>query len=611
MSVRSIVFGLASAAATLLSSEMVLAAAGDDSANDIASRTAPGETASQSCGSSGFIVVTFRAGGTVVSTIESGTPCTPGGGGGGGGGISSSLPAELQAQLEQDLRAQHIQNDVDAFMQGLPNLDDALVDALGDLQALQDQEISEFTDEEKSALASQYRGTIASLRSLIAGKRSEITRLEGLIAPARARAEAATANARTVEAEARAAEAELARVRAEAANSPTGRALSEAETDLATLRSEIANLSQQLQSGTPNADYISNKLGAARLRADAALARVEQARSAHAAVQARVASASEAASQAREASMRADSEATGALGKVSEIQGKIARLRTENSSYQSEISEYQALIRALETQNQLAGPSGDAFETLRANGIEFWSRGSWFTADDTQSGRNQEVEQKNITLGVNGRLSERLLLGLAVSYIDGENTDQTGAGISSDTETFLFAPYLAYQLSEDLTFDASGVFGITDVSLTRATTATASYDATTMGGQVGLSLRHRLSQVISLTGRVGQSYVTTDSDGYTDTGGVTVASSDNEQAATSLSGRINVSTDPDWRWHGALKVRYDTIDPGNGVDRLHGTLSTGLEYNPGAYAVAVQANRSVFRSNYEATGFGLQVRVPF
>lgn len=573
------------------------AGAGDDPASVVASRTAPGETTSQSCGGNGFVVVTFSVGSSVVSTVESGTPCSSGGTSGGSSGGSTPLPSDLQAIIDNDLQvgrqnalAQGFMDKVNEVLEEDPDAGFEALDDLGDLEG----EDTEFTDEEKAALLSSYRRQLSEARSDLRSLRSDLSDLRSALNDAQIDA---AANLPKLMDDLREAQAALAGVKYEAQQLPTAHDLAAAEAELEARREEL----KQAQARTSDP----NVLGAAQARLSLAQIRATDARKAHAAATA------EFEAEAQADVQRAAAAIDGNNARVKSLETQISGTEVEMSFKQSTVSRLESLIRALEQQNQLAGPSDDAFETLRTQGLEFWSRGSLTFVDDTRSGRRQEGEQKEITLGVHGRLSEQLTVGLAVSYADGESRDQTGTGISSDAETFMVAPYLAYQLSEDLALDASGVYGITDVSLTRATTATASYDATTIGAQIGLSMRHKLSKVISLTGRVGQSYVTTDSDGYTDTGGVTVASSDNEQAATSLSGRINVSTDPDWRWHGALKLRYDTIDPGNSVDRLYGTLSTGLEYNPGPYAVAVQANRSVFRSNYEATGLSLQVRVPF
>eukprot|EP00435_Cladocopium_sp_Y103_P077250 s1_g989.t1 len=577
----------------------------DPTAANLIANALPGETTSTSCNSSGFIVVTFMGMSGGSSMVESSTTCTPGSGGSGGG--TSSLTAQQQAELESELQgrrsAQVAQGLVDQLFDAIAQGGDeaqAAAQEAADFNAgeEEDTDLSEFTDEEKSVLAQELRAQIANLRRFISNTQREMPEL---------RAKLAAAQDREKEAEIarQEAEAKLDRARYLRENSPTAKAVAAAEAELAAVNDKIENLRGLAYDHTyAGQESAINRLNAELIRRGFAEQKVADAKAENAFIEAEF-----------EAAWRALQDAEGDHASLSieadRIRANINTARSDMSSAQASIADLQTKIRALEQQNQLAGPSGDAFETLRARGLEFWSRGSVAFADDTQSGRNQEIEQQEITLGVQGRFSERLLLGLAVSYVEGENEDQTGTGISTDTDSFLFAPYLGYQLSEDLALDASGVYGFTDVSLTRATTATASYDSTTIGGAVGLSARHKLSEVISLTGRVGQSYFTTDVDGYTDTGGVTVASSDNEQAATSLSGRINVSTDPGWHWHGALNVRYDTIDPGNGVDRLYGALSTGLEYNPGPYAVAVQASRTVFRSNYEATGLSLQVRVPF
>lgn len=592
--------------ASLLSAPSAHAGAGDDPAGVIASRTAPGETTSQSCGGNGFVIVTFSVGSSVVSTVESGTPCSSGGGGGSSGG-STPADSELQAIIENDLQvgrqnaiAQGIMDQLDSILEENPDAGFEAFDELGDGT---DEEGTEFSDEEKAALLSSYRRQLSEARSDLRSLRSKLSDLRSELQDAKI---AADANMPKLIDDLRAAQAALAGVQYEAQHLPTARDLAAAEAELEARREELEQ-AQALASDPnyPRPAYAQNMAGAAQARLSLAEIQVTDARKAHTAATA----AFEAEAQADV--QRAAAAIDGSNARVRNLETQISNAETEMSFTQSTVSRLEALIRTLEQQNQFAGPSGDAFETLRAQGLEFWSRGSLTFVDDTRSGRRQEGEQKDITLGGHGRLSERLIVGLAFSYVDGKNEDQTGTGISSDTESFLLAPYLAYRLSEDLALEANAVYGITDISQTRARVATASYDATTIGGQISLSARHKLSKEISLTGRVGQSYVTTDSDGYTDTGGLTVESSDKEQAVSSLSGRVNVTTDPDWRWHGALKVRYDMIDPGNNQDRFYGALSTGLEYNSGTYAVAVQASRTVFRSQYEATGFSLQIRVPF
>lgn len=597
---RSFFVGLTGLVAFAFPLQFAFAAAGDDPASVIETRTGPGETTSQSCGSNRFIDVTFLLGSTVVSTIESGTPCS----GGGGGGGSTPLSADLQSMVERDLLEQRLDGMAQNLLENLDELSqEELEEGIGAGEDAQNEENPEFSDEEKSALLSDYKSQVANARADLIRYRSEISEMRSELKDASIEA---AQRMPQLDADLKAAEAVFARVGTDVENLPTARALATAEKEFQA-RQEEMQVAQELADDPTyhRPTYIQNVLGATRIRFTLAQAKLAEANAAHAAAKTALETSAQADVQRAEAAI-ADN-----IERVKILETGISKTEYLVSSTQHNITRLEGLIRALEQQNQFAGPSGDTFKALRARGLEFWSRGSVAFADDTQAGRNQEIEQQEVTLGLHGRFSERFLAGLAVSFVTADNKDQTGTAISTDTETFMFAPYFAYQLSDDLALDAGAVYGLTDVSLTRATTATASHDATTLGGQIGLSVRHRLSEVVSLTGRVGQSYVTTDSDGYTDTGGVTVASSDSEQAATSFSGRIYVSTDPDWRWHGALRVQYDTIDPGNGLDRLYGRLSTGLEYNPGPYAVAVQANRSVFRSNYQATGLSLQVRVPF
>jgi len=565
------------------------AAAGDDPASVIATRTGPGETTSQSCGSNGFIMVSFFLGSVLVSSIESGTTCS----GGGGGGTSNATAPDVQSQLEQDLLEVQHKRLVEVFLNNLSDHADVFAALSAEEGAIESLVYGETppdaSEADREALLTKYLSELANSMSAL-----EFNKLEGITLEMQLKALGVKLPLMEAEKDAARHAYELTKLVAE-----TSVDVAEARADLELFNKDVEHWEQLIEEGR-SSRYVENKLAAARVRSAVVKARLTEV---------------EQREEAKVAAAKSRYDAAERLydDHVAEFEVLEYGLQSSRQSVvesRARISELESLIAALDQHNQFAGPSAGPFDALNTRGLEFWSRGSYFDIEDTQAGRVQHVVQKELTVGVQARVSERTIVGLAASYSNVENVDQTGVSISTDSDAILVAPYFAYQMSENLAVDAGAVYGHTEVDVTRALAATGSYDSETYGGQVGVSMRHRLSTVIELTGRVGQSYVFTESSGYTDTGGATVASSNSEQATSSLAGRINVTTDPDWRWFATTQLQYQAIDPGNGIDRLHGGLASGLEYDAGSFSVLGQVSRSIFWSNYQATGLTLQVRVP-
>lgn len=285
------------------------------------------------------------------------------------------------------------------------------------------------------------------------------------------------------------------------------------------------------------------------------------------------------------------------------------RMRIER--LKSEIADLRSKIATLRAKNQFAGPSAGPFDALRARGVEFFGSTGLTKSTDKQLGRNVEEDSTQASVGVQARLSERLIAGVGVNYAYADSDDRTGLGISSTSNTYGLAPFVAYRLNENLALSGSLYYGYTSIDSTRAGIASAEYGSHTYGGGIGLSSQKQLNQWITLTGSAYQSYFRSSTDGYTDSTGLAISGSNSGSGTSSLSGRMDLFPADGWRVFGGTSINYLTINPSVNIDRLDASVTGGVERNWGNASVLAQVNHLAFRNNLDSTGVSLQLRVPW
>lgn len=560
----------------------VWAGPGDPSATFIAGNANPGETTSTACKANGFLEVIFRAGGTIVSSVESGTPCTPTAAPASGSkGLGGDPDAAARTRVNDALRSLQIADDLQAA------LDKAVREgheyAPGEfppeLQEVLEREAQQATEDQKSALRAQLQAELADARAAEQDAKAALAEALAEIGPARAAlAEAEDAQA-AARAEADLFDAEVARwerIRALAAR--YRQALSDGASDLADrLRSELVAAGMpQTRSATA---YSEAKLGVARTRRQEFQPRLDAA--------------------ADEVARHADD--------VTRIEGDIRAyeaIAERNRGYQAEIERE---LRILEAEFQFAGSPATTLEALRARGIDVWASGDFTSAEDRQAGRRQDVDLYRGSVGAHVRVSERLVAGLAAGYSFTDSDDATGTGISSETDTYFLSPYLAYRISETLAADAALSYAFSDVESVRAGTATSDHAIHSGGIAAGISASRQFSPWVTASGRIGQSYFYSDAESYTDSTGLVVPSRESETAYTSVSAGLDVEPGGGWTVFGDVSARYNLISPEADVDRADSRISGGAAYDLGGVAVRGTVGTMLFRNDYSDIQFGLRL----
>ncbi len=299
------------------------------------------------------------------------------------------------------------------------------------------------------------------------------------------------------------------------------------------------------------------------------------------------------------------------------LQFEVSAMKTELANNQVTITNLKNAISAAEgassgANNQLAGsaPSPGTFEALRAQGIELFFHGTYLSATDKQRGQNLDIDAGGIAGGILVRVSERLAAGVSASAARADSDDKNGAGVSTESKILAIAPFLIYEFAEGIAVDANLGYAYTDNDITRTGGVTGDYSSDAFSIGFGLNGTRQVAEDVIATGRLGYSHVFIENDGYTDSGGTSVASTDEDRAALSLSGRLDYRPEPDWRLFAGASLNYDMIERLGVDDRVDTELSLGAEYTYGSVSILGQVGVNAFRDNFDATTIGIQVRMP-
>ncbi len=557
---------------------------GDPSATFIAGNAAPGETTSTRCRSNGFLDVLFLVGGNIVSVVESGTVCTVGAAR--GVGSQSSADAErARARVEAKFAQARQRRDQaavldQAFAEMLKEFDQETYDAI----AAEVEESANDEDPDKqvsdkvradlerrlSDLKSRLAESKADLTSAIEARKRELPRRQEDLTQAEVEYRKAVA---------------AARVAALQDVADREQVVEAAEGAIAALEGQVGSQSARLQLQAAKARHMlaQQELQAARQNVEGeGYLNATGVTSAQANVQA-----------ARTA--------------IKDLDREIEASQADVDHFSAEVNAVQAELDALGTSFQLSGRAPTTFEALRTRGINVWFDTTFTTAEDRQVGRRQDIDQYRFTTGVQGRFSERWVAGVALGYVAADSDDNTSTGISSETDTFLIAPYGAYQITESALIDLGLSYAYTDIESVRAGAATSDSSSHSYGAVIGLSGQKALNPWVTVNGRIGQSYSYGESDGYTDSLGLIVPTSDSDSVISKLTVGLNVTPVENWRLFASANANFDMIKPDNGEDRADVFGSTGAEYDFGRFQLRGSVGSTFFRNDYSDIAAALRV----
>lgn len=186
------------------------------------------------------------------------------------------------------------------------------------------------------------------------------------------------------------------------------------------------------------------------------------------------------------------------------------------------------------------------------SGFDKW--GAFAVARYTESDREQTIrengydsELRGLTLGIDYRLSDSLVAGLALGVETDEVDFDSGAG-TLDTESWAATVYANYIPVDNTYFDVYLGFAKLDYETRRATAIGTSLSGTakgdTNGDQIlaGVAAGYTwISGAWSLTPYLGIDYSKTDIDGYTETDDLNLALSYNSQRIKSVTSQLGIT----------------------------------------------------------------------
>ncbi|MCL7421147.1 MAG: autotransporter domain-containing protein [Methylobacter sp.] len=190
--------------------------------------------------------------------------------------------------------------------------------------------------------------------------------------------------------------------------------------------------------------------------------------------------------------------------------------------------------------NALGGAAGD--EPLRDSPLGFFLKGQIKVGDKNKTGREKgfELETKGITLGVDYRFTDTLIMGMAAGY-GHTNTDFDNNGGDMTTQSGDFAVYGSYFLPKDFYVDWVMSYAIHDYEMDRRiiypgmiSSATSNPQGDQYGGSVGFGKDIYIDNFF-ISPYIRGEYIETTIDQYNEQGGAGFALSVADQSISSLT----------------------------------------------------------------------------
>jgi uncharacterized protein with beta-barrel porin domain len=190
--------------------------------------------------------------------------------------------------------------------------------------------------------------------------------------------------------------------------------------------------------------------------------------------------------------------------------------------------------------NALGGAAGD--EPLRDSPLGFFLKGQIKVGDKNKTGREKgfELETKGITLGVDYRFTDTLIMGMAAGY-GHTNTDFDNNGGDMTTQSGDFAVYGSYFLPKDFYVDWVMSYAIHDYEMDRRiiypgmiSSATSNPQGDQYGGSVGFGKDIYIGNFF-ISPYIRGEYIETTIDQYNEQGGAGFALNVADQSVSSLT----------------------------------------------------------------------------
>lgn len=256
----------------------------------------------------------------------------------------------------------------------------------------------------------------------------------------------------------------------------------------------------------------------------------------------------------------------------------------------------------------------------RPNGV--WLQGGYTDVDQGTPGAAFSGDLVNLVGGYDRFVTERLLLGVALSYesLDIDTRFLTGGG-SLENSGYGIAPYIGYRLNDTWSADLVVGYNWLDYdSKVDNNTASGSFDAERWFANTSVNAIFRSDNWRFLP-KVGLLYMKETQDAYRQSNGVNVAEADIRLGRVYAGGRIGYATETMMPYI-KLIGEYDFKRPGaqaigNGQftsdDDTGAQIGAGIEFfSTGPYSGAVEVSyNSAFREDLDVWNALARIRMAF
>ncbi|QDO96326.1 autotransporter outer membrane beta-barrel domain-containing protein [Ferrovibrio terrae] len=216
-----------------------------------------------------------------------------------------------------------------------------------------------------------------------------------------------------------------------------------------------------------------------------------------------------------------------------------------------------------------------------------WLQGAYSTIDNGQVGAAADGTAINTVLGLDYKLSDRLVIGVGGIYenVDVDTNTLTGRG-NVQSEGFGIAPYLGFQLTNRWSASLSGAYSWLSYDAKRTNnTVSGSYDATRWMLNGSLNGTYTSGKIVMMP-QVGVMYLEEEADAFTESNGQVNASNTIKLGRLYAGGKVGYAMGtmmPYFKLIGEYDFEHpDALAIGNGTftndDDTGGKVGLGVDF---------------------------------
>lgn len=207
---------------------------------------------------------------------------------------------------------------------------------------------------------------------------------------------------------------------------------------------------------------------------------------------------------------------------------------------------------------------------------QFWVQpfGSWTKQDEQDGVEGYKVNSRGLVIGVDGKVTKDLELGLAFSTSSSNvDSDMQIGDYKSDVTSYQLSAYGTKEFSQDLVLNGSVSLGMSDYDTTRTlfnnSQAKSDYDSKHLHVNVDLKRYYKVSDKLSVAGSVGADYHNVNISSYKEKGAgalnLDVDNNSYSSLVANVGGELTYLISNDWIAIGEASIGHDFLTEKNNV----------------------------------------------